>query len=281
MASLIDLHMHSTASDGTLPVEELMKLAARVGLKTIALTDHDTTAALDTALSVGRGLSMEVIPGIELSADDDGNEVHVLGYFINYDNDKFQNELKKFRYARVGRAEAMVKKLGELGLPISYERVLEIAGDAAPQRPHIAEALKEAGYITTIAEAFDKYIGNDGPAYVDRVRITTVESVELIKSVGGLAVMAHPTYVKNLADVLPPMVEAGLVGIEVHYGHYNDATVADLLKIAKAHHLIATGGSDFHGRPDGGQVYIGEHVVPPTVIDELKAKLASSQNKEQ
>jgi len=277
MASLVDLHMHSTASDGTLPVEELMKLAASVGLKTIALTDHDTTAALDTAIAVGRDLGMEVIPGIELSADDNGNEVHVLGYFINYHNDKFQRELEKFRDTRVGRAEAMVKKLATLGLPISYERVLEIAGDAAPQRPHIAEALKEAGYITTVAEAFDKYIGNDGPAYVDRVRITTVESVELIKSVGGLAVMAHPTYVKNLTDVLPPMVEAGLVGIEVHYGHYDDATVANLLQVANAHYLIATGGSDFHGRPDGGQVYIGEHVVPPAVIDELKAKLAISQ----
>ena len=277
MASQVDLHMHSTASDGTLPVEELMKLAASVGLKTISLTDHDTTAALDTAIKVGNELGMEVIPGIELSADDNGNEVHILGYFINYDNEKFQQELEKFRDTRLGRAEAMVKKLGELGMPISYERVLEIAGNAAPQRPHIAEALKEAGYITTISEAFDKYIGNDGPAYVDRARIGTVESVELINGVGGLAVIAHPTYVKNLEKVLPPMVEAGMVGMEIHYGHYDDATVAELLKLADRYDLIATGGSDYHGRADGGQVFIGEHEVPPVVIEQLKSKLAKNR----
>jgi predicted metal-dependent phosphoesterase TrpH len=265
--------MHSTASDGTLPVEELMKLAASVGLKTIALTDHDTTAALDAAIQVGHALGMEVIPGIELSADDDGNEVHVLGYFINYHDEKFQQELEKFRDTRVGRAEAMVQKLGQLGLPISYERVLEIAGGAAPQRPHIAEALKEAGYVATVKEAFDKYISNNGPAYVDRVRIGTVESVKLIQSVGGLAVMAHPTYVKNVETVLPPMVEAGLVGMEIHYGYYDEETVASLLTLANQYNLVATGGSDYHGRADGGQIFIGERIVPPVVIEQLKARL--------
>lgn len=274
MSSLVDLHMHSTASDGALPVEELMKLAANTGLKTIALTDHDTTAALDTAISLGRELGMEVIPGIELSADYKGEEVHILGYFINYKNEKFQQELEKFRDTRLGRAEAMVKRLNELGMNITYERVQEIANGAAPQRPHIAEALKEAGYVSTVAEAFDKYIGNNGPAYVDRPRIGTVESVQLIQSVGGLAVIAHPTYVKTLDVVLPPMVEAGLTGIETHYGHYDEATVNELLQLAVKYNLVPTGGSDYHGRADGGQVFLGEHIVPPEVIEQLKTRLS-------
>ena len=129
--STVDLHMHSTASDGTLPVDQLMQLAASAGLKTIALTDHDTTAALDRAQEIGRSLGMEVIPGIELSAEYGGKEVHVLGYFLQYHNEAFQAQLEKFRFIRYGRAQAMLAKLAELGLPLEWERVLEIAGDAA------------------------------------------------------------------------------------------------------------------------------------------------------
>lgn len=274
MNSTVDLHMHSTASDGTLPVDDLMKLAAGVGLKTLALTDHDTTAALDRAQEIGTALGLEVIPGIELSAEYGGKEVHVLGYFLEYREAAFQQNLEKFRFNRYGRAEAIVAKLGALGMPLDYKRVLEIAGDAAPQRPHIAEALKERGYVETIREAFDRYISNDGPAYVHSEKVTIEQAVELIRSVGGLAVLAHPTYTPDMEATVELAVRAGVAGIETHYGTYSEETVARILGLARRYDLVPTGGSDFHGRADGGQLTSpGAHFVPPETVDLLKQRL--------
>lgn len=275
MNSTVDLHMHSTASDGTLPVDDLMRLAASVGLKTLALTDHDTTAALDRALEVGKALGLEIIPGIELSADYGGKEVHVLGYFLEYQDPTFQKNLEKFRFNRYGRAEAIIKKLADLGMPLDFNRVLEIAGDAAPQRPHIAEALKERGYVETVREAFDRYISNDGPAYVHSEKVTTEQAVELIRSVGGLAVLAHPTYTPNIDVVVELAAKAGASGIETFYGTYSEETVERILGLARKFDLIPTGGSDFHGRSDGGQLTSpGARYVPPETIDLLKQRLA-------
>lgn len=274
MSSTVDLHMHSTASDGTLPVDDLMKLAASVGLKTLALTDHDTTAALDRAQEIGAALGMEIIPGVELSAEFGGKEVHMLGYFIEYHDPTFQTSLEKFRYNRYGRAQAILDKLAGLGMPLDFKRVLEIAGDAAPQRPHIAEALKERGYVETVREAFDLYIRNDGPAYVHTEKITTEQAVELIQSVGGLAVLAHPTYTADMEAVIDLAAKAGVAGIETHYGTYTEETVAWLLTLAKQYNLVPTGGSDFHGRADGGQLTSpGARFVPPEVVTQLKERL--------
>jgi 3',5'-nucleoside bisphosphate phosphatase len=273
MTNRIDLHMHSTASDGGLKVEELMKLVETTGLNTIALTDHDTTDGLDTAIEMGRNLGFEVIPGIELSADAEG-EVHVLGYFLDYKNAEFQKQLDIFRERRLGRGEAIVKRLRDMGFAISWEQVLEIALGGSVGRPHIAQALRDTGYVTSIDEAFKKYLYDGGPAYVERKKITTVEAVELIRSVGGIAVLAHPTYVKEPETVLAEMVQAGLSGIECHYGHYDDATVERLLGLAKKYNLVATGGSDFHGRDDNDPVhaYVGSRYVPLQSLVELKAR---------
>jgi predicted metal-dependent phosphoesterase TrpH len=274
MNSTIDLHMHSTASDGTLLVDDLMKLASEVGLKTLALTDHDTTAALDRAQEVGQALGLEVIPGIELSAEYGGKEVHVLGYFLEYQDATFQQNLEKFRFNRYGRAEAIVAKLAALGMPLDYKRVLEIAGDAAPQRPHIAEALKERGYVETVREAFDRFISNDGPAYVYSEKVTTEQAIELIRSVGGLAVLAHPTYVTDMEAVVALAARAGAAGIETHYGTYTEETIERILGLARRYDLVPTGGSDFHGRSDGGQLTSpGARFVPPETVDLLKQRL--------
>lgn len=274
MNSTVDLHMHSTASDGTLPVDDLMRLAASVGLKTLALTDHDTTEALDRALEVGTALGLEVIPGIELSADYGGKEVHVLGYFLEYHDPAFQQSLEKFRFNRYGRAEAIVKKLADLGMPLDFKRVLEIAGDAAPQRPHIAEALKERGYVETVREAFDRFISNDGPAYVHSEKVTTEQAVALIRSVGGLAVLAHPTYTTDMDAVVELAAKSGATGIETFYGTYTEETVERILGLARKYDLVPTGGSDFHGRSDGGQLTSpGARYVPPETIDLLKQRL--------
>lgn len=274
MNSTVDLHMHSTASDGTLSVDELMQLAAKVGLQTLALTDHDTTAGLDRAVEVGTALKMEIIPGIELSADFSGKEVHILGYFIQYHDQTFQTQLEKFRFNRYGRAQAILQKLADLGMPLAWERILEIAGDAAPQRPHIAEALKERGFVSSVKEAFDLYISNNGPAYVHSERVTIEQAVQLITSVGGLAVVAHPTYTPDINAVVEAAAKAGASGIETHYGLYTEETVADILKLAQQYDLVATGGSDFHGRNDGGQLTSpGARYVPPEVIKQLKERL--------
>jgi predicted metal-dependent phosphoesterase TrpH len=273
--TLVDLHMHSTASDGTFQVDELVKLAVNLGLKTIALTDHDTTAALDKAITLGQELGLEVIPGIELSAEDNG-EVHILGYFIKYNNPDFQAKLQYFRDTRLNRGELMAKRLAELGMPVEWERVLEIANGASVGRPHFAEAMKEKGYVQTIAEAFEKYLHNGGPAFVDRQKITPVEAVEMIKSVGGVAVMAHPTWVNDLERILEETVKTGLVGMETFYGHYDDETVERFLGLCRQFNLVPTGGSDFHGRDDGGQVFLGDRHVPVETVGLLKERIPQS-----
>lgn len=266
----VDLHTHSTASDGELTPAELVRLARERGLGTIALTDHDSVAGIDAALDAARDTSLNVIPGVELSADVPKGEVHVLGYFIDWRDAPFESMLVKFRDGRYGRAEKMTRKLSALGAPISFERVKEIAGDASIGRPHVAQALVEAGHVATVTEAFDKYIGRTGPAYVERFRLTPEDAVALILRAGGVPVLAHP---REVTDWIFPLVKAGLLGLEVHYGMYDDATCAELARLAKQYGLIATGGSDFHGLDKMGHMSgLGENNVPPDVVERLRKK---------
>lgn len=269
----VDLHAHSTASDGELTPTELVQLARERGLTTLALTDHDAVEGIDPAIAAARGTSLEVIPGVELSADVPQSEVHILGYFINWHDEYFLSMLTKFRDGRYGRAEKMTKKLTALGAAISFERVKEIAGDAAIGRPHVAQALLEAGHVASVAEAFDKYIGRTGPAYVERFRLTPEDAVTLILRAGGVPVLAHP---REVTDWVLPLVKVGLIGLEVHYGMYDDATRGQLAQLARQYGLIQTGGSDFHGLNKMAHMSgLGETEVPVDVVDKLKAKAAS------
>lgn len=266
----VDLHTHSTASDGELSPAELVSLSLARGLSTIALTDHDTVAGLDAAIAAARGTPLQVIPGVELSADVPQNEVHVLGYWIDWHAPAFESMLDKFREGRYGRAEKMVRKLTALGAPISFDRVKEIAGDASIGRPHVAQALLEAGHVSTVTEAFDKYIGRNGPAYVERYRLTPEDAVALILSAGGVPVLAHP---REVTEYVLPMVRAGLLGLEVYYGMYDDATIQSLAHLARQYGLIATGGSDFHGLEKMGHMNgLGQVHVPADVVDKLSSK---------
>ncbi len=278
----VDLHTHSTASDGELAPAELVRLSLERGLSTIALTDHDTVAGLDAAIEAARGTALQVIPGVELSADVPQTEVHVLGYFIDWHVPAFEEMLGKFRDGRFGRAEKMVRKLAALGAPISFDRVREIAGDASIGRPHVAQALLEAGHVSTVTEAFDKYIGRNGPAYVERFKITPEDAVSLILSAGGVPVLAHP---REVTEYVLPMLRAGLLGLEVYYGMYDDATIQSLAHLARQYDLIATGGSDFHGLEKMGHMNgLGQVPVPPDVVSKLwtraeqvKREMAGSQ----
>lgn len=274
----VDLHLHSTESDGRLSPAELVELAYRRGVRRLALTDHDTTSGLPRAIEAGRRLGVEVIPGIELSTDIPGTEVHILGHFLEYEQPAFQETLARFRESRVGRAERMVARLAELGAPISWERVKELAGGASVGRPHVAQALLEAGYVQSISEAFDRYIGRNGPAYVERFKLTPAEAIALIHSVRGMAVLAHPLETEGVEALVPQLALNGLDGIECYYQGYDQEQVQHLVELARAHGLVPTGGSDYHGFPMSGMLSVtnepGSVDIPPEVVDELLERRA-------
>jgi predicted metal-dependent phosphoesterase TrpH len=264
----VDLHTHSTASDGEFSPAELAQLALARGLSAIALTDHDTVAGLDAAIAAARATPLEVVPGVELSCDVPQTEVHVLGYFIDWHDTYFESMLEKFRDGRYGRAEKMVKKLAALGAPVSFDHVKEIAGDASIGRPHVAQALVEAGHVATIPEAFDKYIRRNGPAYVERFKLTPQDAVTLILRAGGVPVLAHP---RDVTEYIFPLVKVGLLGLEVNYALYDDMTRADLSRRARQYGLIQTGGSDFHGLDKMAHMSnLGEVDVPFDVVNQLR-----------
>ncbi len=263
------MHSHTNASDGEHSPEELIEIARERGISTLAVTDHDTTAGLERALTaVERVSDIELIPGVELSTDIPGYEIHVLGYFVNWRDPEFQRMLDQFREGRIGRAEKIVRLLGELGAPISFASVQAIAGDAAIGRPHVARALLQAGHVATVQEAFDKYLANDRPAYVEHYSLPPPEAVALILRAGGVPVLAHPREVKHY---VPELLPAGLLGLECYYADYDERERAELLALAKQYGMVPTGGSDFHGLHRMGHMGgLGEANVPPEVMDMLR-----------
>ena len=218
-----DLHLHTTFSDGTLTPTQLVALCAERGLKTICISDHDTTNGLPEAFDAAAAHpDITVIPGIELSTDVPGSEIHILGYFVDHSDASLQAILEDFRSGREDRGMKMVENLNNLGLAISWERVQQIAGDASIGRPHIAQALVEAGYVKYPRDAFDEYLGRNGSAYVERPKLLPEDAVRLLVEHGALPVMAHPTYsasksdregVSSLPDILGKLKAAGLVGM--------------------------------------------------------------------
>ena len=196
-----DLHLHTTCSDGRLAPSELVQLCAERGLKVLAISDHDSTEGIEEALDAARAFpELEVIPGVELSTDVPGSEIHMLGYFVDHRDADFQRVLRRFRDDRQQRARRMVERLNELGIEISWGRVEELSKGGAIGRPHIAQAMVEAGYVKYPKDAFDRYIGRNGVAYAERVKLTPVEAINILVSHGALPVMAHPTYAASKSD---------------------------------------------------------------------------------
>jgi predicted metal-dependent phosphoesterase TrpH len=248
MASRADLHTHSTFSDGVLSPTELIDLAYRRGVRIMSLTDHDTTEGLPEALAAAaRYPDLTLIPGVEISTDIPGNEVHVLGHFVDWRNHDFQRRLRHMRQSRLGRARKMVDKLAVLGKPVSWERVQSLASEGAIGRPHIALALVEAGHVATFREAFDLYLSRNGPAYVERERCTPARAVGIIAAVNGFATLAHPRELGQLEELLPQLKTAGLIGMEVYYQDYSPEEIERLRAVADRFALIPLGGSDYHG----------------------------------
>jgi predicted metal-dependent phosphoesterase TrpH len=267
-----DLHVHSTASDGRLTPAEVVQEAARRGLKFMSLTDHDTVDGIAPALVAAKSFpGLKLIPGVEISTDIPRGEAHVLGYFIDYTGRELIAKLAQFRNSRLGRARGMVAKLDKLGVHLDWQRIEQIAGSSVMGRPHIARAMLEKGYINSFKQAFTNYIGRDGPAYVEREKITPAEAVALIIKARGVAVLAHPFTVNEPEALIIELKAAGLAGIETYYNNYTAEDISRLLTIAKKHNLIATGGSDYHGL-DSSETAIGDIDLPLASVEKLVAK---------
>ncbi|MDE3113313.1 MAG: PHP domain-containing protein [Chloroflexota bacterium] len=269
----IDLHTHSLRSDGAYAPGDLIRMAASRGVRVQALADHDTLAGVAEAVAVGEQLGVRVIPATELNTESDWGDVHVLGYFVDPADAGLEDRLRWLRENRGRRIELMVERLAALGHPVRLERVMEIAQGGALGRPHLAQALFEAGHVPSYDAAFDTLLSKDSPAYVARVGLTPLEAVRLIRAHRGVPSLAHPgTVAVELEVALPELVDAGLAGIECYYGsHSVDATVR-YLSLAERYGLIPTGGSDFHGRGEHGAPLGGVRVPPASVaaLDERR-----------
>lgn len=270
-----DLHTHTTRSDGTLSPTELVTRWAGAGVHALSITDHDSMEGMEEALeAAARFPELELIPGVELSVDTEHGEVHMLGFWMDWQDRGYRETLARFQESRVGRARTIAQRLTELGAPVTFERIREIAGEATIGRPHVAQALLEAGHVKDNQEAFDRFLAKGKPAYVERDKTTPEEAVRLIRDVGGVAVLAHPNDMGTIPDVeafLAELVSYGLQGMEVDYGSYPQDLRARLRDQAARHHLVATGGSDYHGRSGYFEGVPGGSYITKTNLDRLRA----------
>jgi len=275
--SRVDLHIHSTTSDGRLTPADIIQEAAERGLTFIALADHDTVDGIASAQAAAQAFpGLKVIPCVEISTDIPQGEVHILGFFIDYTDHELRATLDRFRNSRIGRAQGMVAKLENLGIHIDWQRVQQIAGGSSIGRPHIAQAMLEKGYIASIKQAFTEYLSRDRPAYVEREKVTPAEAVGLILQAKGLPVLAHPLTINDPEAMIAELKAAGLVGIEAYYNGYTAEEINRLVGLADRHNLIATGGSDYHGL-DPTETAIGGADVPMESVERLIA-LAKQRN---
>lgn len=271
----IDLHTHSLRSDGAYDPAEVVRRAATDGVRIMALADHDTLAGIAEAAAEGERRGVRVIPASELNTESAWGDVHVLGYFLDPDDAALEARFRWLRENRGRRIEIMVERLNALGYPVSLARVLEIAQGGALGRPHLAQALFEAGHVASYDAAFETIIAKGAPAYVERVGLTPLEAVRLVREHGGVPSLAHPLTVNGLEEALPELIGAGLAGLEAYYGAYDPQTIERLLVLAHRHALIPTGGSDFHGRGEHGSV-LGGVDVPAASVEALEAEYHSS-----
>lgn len=274
MTGGVDLHAHTTASDGTLSPRELVSAAARRGVRVLAVTDHDSTDGLRDAFDeAAKHPPLTIVPGLEINCDAPGAagaEVHVLGYYVDHEAGWFQDFLREQRVERAARVHRIAARLAELGMPIDAAEVFAIVKEGSAGRPHVAQVMVQRGYVRSVREAFDRYLHANGPANVPRKRLTPAEAVRIIRRAHGVPVFAHP----GLADrdaLIPELVEAGLMGIEAIYAEHSAAQTAHYKDLCRAHGLVATGGSDYHGERSGRTNPLGHPPVPMSVWEELKA----------
>ncbi len=265
----VDLHLHTTASDGTLTPKQLIDQISATTLRTVAVTDHDSTNGVAEAVEAANAYpQLTVIPGIELGTASDDSELHLLGYFIDPQNKNFQSKLEQFRIERVDAARAMVEKLKEIQRPVSWERVTEMASGSVG-RPHIARAMVEAGHVDTVAEAFDRFLGDKGIARVPRPKLHPVQALEMIHTAGGIGSIGHPRTVNKLKPLVKQLAEAGLVGIEVYAEKYASDRRDSYLDMATRYNLVPSGGTDYHALGAKNETVPGTNGPPPNTVSML------------
>lgn len=269
----IDLHMHSTFSDGIHSPAALVDIAVRKELSAIALADHDSLDGFRELEAAAGRVGVEVITGVELSSEHNGRDLHILGYGVSPDDASLLGMLRKFRDTRERRGIMIVEKLREFGIELDMDAILAKAGDGALGRPHIAEALVEGGHASDFPDAFAKYIGEDCPAYVEKYKITPADAVTHIHGAGGLAFVAHPGYYLEDLDAFGELLDQGFDGIEVHHPHHRNGVVEKLLEIATRRGFLVSGGSDFHGF--AGRDNMGVPRVPYVLLERIKERLAA------
>lgn len=262
-----DLHLHTIFSDGTYTPVELIRQSKKSGLSAIAVVDHDTVSGIQPSIEAAKKEGIEVIPGIELSAEFDGMEIHILGYFIDYKNILFQNKLKDLSVIRTERIYKILDKLNGLGIKLGPKAVFNLAKNGTVGRLHIARALVNEGKVASAQEAFKKYIGDNCSCYVCGFRFNPQEAIKFIKDFGGIPVLAHP-YVLNQDGLIPQFVDYGLMGIEVYYPEHTQSMINFYLNMAKKYNLLVTGGSDCHGKAKP-EVKIGMVKLPYELVEKL------------
>ncbi len=273
---MIDLHVHSTFSDGSCTPRELAELAKETRLSAVALTDHDSTAGLGLFTQACNELGVEAVPGVEISAEPLHGTLHLLGYYFDIENAALQAALLEIRDGRRLRNERMLQKLNELGCQLDWDEVAAFAGEEVVGRPHFAQAMLARGYVADKAEVFDKYLGKGKAAYVERFRLSPTDAIRLIRDAGGIAVLAHPFSLQmskaTLKDFVKSLAELGLGGIEVFYSEHSPEQISIYSGLAAAYGLLLTGGSDFHGDANP-RVKLGRGFGNLRVADELLEKL--------
>jgi len=268
--SRIDLHVHTTASDGTLGPSETIAIASQTRVEVVGLADHDTLDGIEAALSAGRQHGVTVVPGVEINTDYGPAEAHVLGYFVDHASPQLNEVLQDIRRRRLERAREIIARLDRLGLRLEERRVLELAAGGSVGRPHVARALVEAGYVSSGGEAFTRYIGRGRPAYVPRYRLTPQAAAAAIHAAGGIAVLAHPAKVGD--DLLiESLIEQGIEGLEAFHPDHGQAQSRHYVALARQRGLLVTGGTDSHGPHSERPVAIGAVAVPqwvwPTLLE--------------
>lgn len=268
MQKKADLHVHTTFSDGTFSPEEVVQYASKIGLDCIAICDHDVIDAINPALQAGEKYGVEVIPAVELTAEKQGCEIHILGFYIDWQDERFSKKLTQLCQQREKRICDMIDKLKRYGINLDAEEVFKISGEGSVGRLHLATALHKKGYTQTVDEAFKKYIGNGKPCYVGKINLTPEEAIDEIIKVRGIPVLAHPG-VMGKDEFIPSYVKHGLMGIEVYHSDHPPTTVRHYEMIAKDNDLLITGGSDCHGLGKG-RVLMGSITVPYELVEKLK-----------
>jgi len=263
-----DLHLHTVFSDGTYTPQQLISESARVSLSAVAITDHDTVDGIPSAIEMAEKKNVEILAGIELTAEYEGIEIHILGYLIDYKARGLLEKLETLKKNRIERIYKMVDRLKGMGLTLSPQTIFDLSKEGTVGRLHVARAMVKERLVSSVPEAFQKYIGDKSPAYILGFRFSPAEAIELIKDAGGIPVLAHP-YSLNNDEIILKFIDSGLMGLEVYYPEHSQAMINFYLDLAKKHNLLVTGGSDCHGNAKPG-VKMGSIKIPYDLVERLK-----------